>query len=581
MTEFSIVLNRIKEKIPLSKIVGQDVYLQKKGREFVGNCPFHHEKTGSFFVNDEKGTFYCFGCGISGDLIGYVIKKWGITFQQAIEKLAEQAGVKLPEKKVVSHEAEVNQKVLQKAVEFFKNTLNNDKIAKEYCKSRGITADVIEKFSIGYAPFNNDVLLKYLREFGFQDKNLISSGLFIKKDLGLSPRFRNRLMFPVFDRKGWPIAFGGRGIHKDSIPKYLNSPESEIFQKREILYAYNISSRNVNENVPFIVVEGYIDVVMLHKFGFETAIASMGTAFSAEHLAKIWRYSKEPIICFDGDEAGYKAMLRLADIAIKCISHEKSAKFAMIPGGDDPDSFLMQYGKQKFENILKNSMHFIDFIWNDALINFNDIKAKTPEHIAKWKKAILDKTLGIQDSELKKLYRNDLSNRIFETLNPKRINNNFSKKYYKDIFSINVDEKICLREAILLCIIIEWPVVIPSIIESLSLTEFSNSSFEKLRAFVVDNHLVHLDNIEFVGEDLKNIVASVKKIAGEYCRFDDMNDEEITDFWHSIFGIEFWEKEQKKELLSAKAECKSDINSEKWERLKALKISALQTKNRG
>ncbi|MDR0744490.1 MAG: hypothetical protein LBE97_00845, partial [Holosporales bacterium] len=213
MTDLNIILNRIKEKILLSQIVEMDVRLVKKGREFVGNCPFHQEKTGSFFVNDEKGTFYCFGCGASGDIIEYVKRKNNITFQQAVEKLADQAGIKLPEKNsslpVKSSDIEINQRILQKSIEFFMNSLNTNNIAKEYCKLRGITDEIINKFSIGYAPNNNDALLKYLRTYNFLEKNLIASGLFIKKNFEMIPRFKARLMFPVFNRAGEGIAFGG------------------------------------------------------------------------------------------------------------------------------------------------------------------------------------------------------------------------------------------------------------------------------------------------------------------------------------------------------------------------------------
>jgi DNA primase len=227
-TDLNAAIERIKEKVPLSKVVGIDVVLRKKGREFVGHCPFHLEKTASFFVNDDKGTFYCFGCGASGDLIEYLIKKHRITFIQALERLAEMAGVKLPEKTNYKNGFESHQKILQKAVEFFKGALLTNRVAMEYCERRNIDQQMIDLFSIGYAGEKYLMqLLEYLRKTGLAEQDIFSSGLFVEKERGIVERFRDRLMFPVFNRNGWPIAFGGRGLSNGAVPKYLNSPESE------------------------------------------------------------------------------------------------------------------------------------------------------------------------------------------------------------------------------------------------------------------------------------------------------------------------------------------------------------------
>jgi DNA primase len=205
-------LNQIREKVPLSKIVGQDVALKKKGREFVGNCPFHNEKTGSFFVNDDKGTYYCFGCGTSGNIFNYIMEKRGLQFMQAVELLAEIAGVKLPEKSEYGGRFENQQKILQKALEFFKTNLNSD--VTQYCINRGINQELIEKFSIGYAPQDGDFLMNYLKKSGFEISDILRSGLFLQRDNRAICYFKDRLMFPVFNRQGWPIAFGGRVIKK-------------------------------------------------------------------------------------------------------------------------------------------------------------------------------------------------------------------------------------------------------------------------------------------------------------------------------------------------------------------------------
>ena len=570
-TEFNIALGKIKEKILLSKIVGENVYLQKKGREFVGNCPFHHEKTGSFFVNDEKGTFYCFGCGASGDLIEYYMKQHSVNFLQAVEKLADIAGVKLPEKKPVLHQNDNILNILQRASEFFKDNLKKSRLAMEYCKSREISEEIITRFSLGYAPIDNNSLLEFLKRFGYVNEELIESGLFTEKDSRLFPRFKNRLIFPILNNKGWPIAFGGRGIDKNAIPKYLNSPESKFFCKREVLYGYNVSSKNVSDNNPFIIVEGYMDVVMLHKFGFDTAIASMGTAFSHEHLSKIWKYSKEPIACFDGDEAGYKAMLRLSNIVLQNISAERSMRFALIPDSDDPDSFLKSKGQTEFQKILDSATYLIDFMWNDELLKFNKIQVKTPEHVANWKKEITKKLEQISDIELKKLYKTELNKRIFDLISPK--NRVYSKSNANELL-IKKNEKKFLRESIMLYTLILYPSIVPFVIESLSLIEFSERSLEDLRLYILDHY-------EGAGEvtGFSETIEVIRKAAEPYCnKFAGKDTEEIIEFWNSVFDLEFTKKNYQAELELAKSECRAGIDEKKWERLKALKLTSISEK---
>ncbi|GHT88997.1 DNA primase [Alphaproteobacteria bacterium] len=570
MTEFNIALRRIKEKVLLSAVVVRDVQLRKKGKEFIGNCPFHNEKTGSFFVNDEKGSFYCFGCGATGDLFSYVMKKDCLSFNQAVEKLAEMAGIKLPEKHRISHETERNQLILQKAIEFFQNNLRTNKVAKEYCVKRNITNEVIDKFSIGYAPNNNE-LLTYIRNCGFSNNELTASGLFVKNDFGTYQRFKNRIMFPVFDRNNQPIAFGGRAMQKDATPKYLNSSESEVFQKKETLYAYNIAYKNVNQNEPFIIAEGYIDVIILHKHGFNTAIASMGTAFSEEHLEKIWRCCDKPIVCFDGDSSGYAAMVRVASLAMSHISPEKSLKFAIIPDNEDPDSFLTKFGKQKFQEILKNSLHLVDFLWHNNKIEYAGIAEKTPENIAKWKASLFEQISGIKDLELKKLYKSDLSNRVFELLNWRR----FKKKEESPAnnFSVNSLKKKTLREAILVYTLIKRPSIVPFVAERAAMLDFSDKNFQKLMDIILCFSECDTNS------KLENIESYVIDEATQYCCFDEMNDEEILAFWNSVFDLGFVKKAHKIDLLEAKAECEDELSLKKWERLKELKIDSIVSKS--
>lgn len=577
-TDLNIAITAVKSKLPLSRVVGIDVALQKKGREFVGQCPFHLEKTGSFFVNDEKGTFYCFGCGASGDIIDYVVRKDGIQFHQALEKLAEMAGVKLPEKTEHRPGLENQRKILQKAAEYFKGNLLNDERALNYCENRGINRDIIERFSIGYSGFKQHLSADYLKQFGFSDSDIAASGLFIQKnDVGavFQPRFIDRIMFPVFDRNGWPIAFGGRSISGNINPKYLNSPETDLFQKKETLYGYNVASKNVTEKKRIIIVEGYMDAVMMHKFGFDTAVAVMGTAFSPEHLAKVWRYSNEPIVCLDGDDAGYRAMTRLMLITMPYLQPGKSLRFCTLPRGVDPDSFLNNGHNGEMQTSLSDAIPLIDFFWEYCLQLRNEITSETPERIAQWNKSIGTMIDGIQDSEIRRLYWREIKDRIFMISRKLKKGKNPAIPTKQNSFRIDKYEKALLREAILLYPVMMRPSIILSVAESLSTVGFSDRRFEKIKEIILastENGLPDFSGFEEVIEDISSMCRRSCDIAG-------MSDSEVLSFWNEVFKIGFVGKFQQEDLSLAKRECDDGLNFENWERLKAIKLDSLYKKS--
>jgi DNA primase len=575
-TDLNSTIERIKERVQLSKIIEADVVLRKKGREFVGQCPFHSEKTASFFVNDDKGTFYCFGCGASGDSIEYLVRKNKITFMQAVERLSEISGIKLPEKTSYKNNFEIHQKILQKATEFFKCTLLSNKRALEYCEQRCIDRQIIETFSIGYAEgYGSRRLLEFLRKSGFIEPDILSSGLFVEKDSGLIERFRDRLMFPVFNRNGWPIAFGGRGISQDSVPKYLNSPESELFQKKETLYGYNIASKNSSGDKQIIVVEGYVDVITMHRFGFNTTVASMGTAFSPEHLAKIWKYSVEPIACLDGDEAGYKAMVRLSMMAMRYLQPGKSVRFCLLPKDMDPDSFLMEKGGDTLRALINNSMSLIDFFWDHCIKQLYEIENKTPEKIAKWKKDMEESLNDIQDPEIKRLYKAELKNRTHSILYKQT---NRTKTYERHVSvqknilpSVNFIERMLTREALLLYAVIVCPPIAQFVAEPLSSVVFSDPKFKVIRGFILDS----LDELDFAKCKEVDAVLSIKTIGRENCDIERLDENEILEFWHGIYVVGFCKPLQKQDVIAAKQDCARELSQMTWERLRAIKMDSL------
>ncbi len=570
------VLSLMKERVDLSQVVRRDVALQKKGREFVGHCPFHNEKTGSFFVNDEKGTFYCFGCGASGDIIEYLTRKNGIQFMQAVEILSEISGIKLPEKVQYSNDSiHKQQNILLKIMEFFKNALPMNNDAVEYCKKRDLVQEIIDRFSIGYAPKDNTSLINYLKEATFSHDDILNSGVFLEKDGKLICRFRDRIMFPVFNKKGEPIAFGGRGIQKDAMPKYINSPETAIFQKRETLYGYSVAFKNISKSNPFILVEGYMDVVMMSKYGFNTAVASMGTAFSQQHLAKLWQYSDEPIVCLDGDFAGYNAMVKVAILALSYLQPGKSLRFCQIPGNDDPDSFLKSHPKTEMERLLSKSENLIDFLWGHFARNFAEMPNKTPENIAKWKKEIFAYIDEIQNSDIKALYKQDIKGRIFALFGKGNKTDSHFNEYKKSLLvQVDKKEKMLLREAVLLYILISRPSVIPVVVEELASIEFSDKDFEHLRHSLLENP--YSQDFGNVGD----IVSRIKQLAGEFVSFNGMQDSDVMELWENVFELGVARKRVADDLKVAKSECVASLDDITWNRFKALKLGFIRNENR-
>lgn len=564
--DFKTTIEKIKNAIALSSIVGKDVYLQQKGREFVGSCPFHAEKTGSFYVNNQKGTFYCFGCQASGDVIEYLIMKDGITFMQAISKLSAITGIKLPEKKSAQHYDTIELQILQKASDFFCKKLKSNQEAMLYCQNRGLSKEVLDSFKIGYAPINTKELYEFLESAGFSQQEITKTSIH---------KFRDRILFPILDSKGWPIAFGGRAMDNNTIPKYLNSPESELFQKRETIYGYNIASKNSSQKNQIIIVEGYVDVLMMHQFNFTTTVATMGTSFSAEHFKKIWRYSTDPILCFDGDTAGRKAMDRAALLALLHITPEHKVQFCLLPEKEDPDSVLRNFGQQFMQKLLSASIPLVDFLWSffiESLANSTELNysaKKTPEQIAKWKKDIFQTLTTIANKNIQQLYISEFKNRIFEHFRWRK--KDAPALEQKNLFlTINRSNKILLREAILLYTIIKYPKILNNVVAKLSLVDFSHEQLDSIKCSIIE-HLDNQEHIQFSEESFVNL----KPIAEQYCNFDHMEKQEIIAIWDNIFSIAFWKNAVKEDIQIAKKECCSKLDEKTWRRLKALKINTL------
>ena len=370
-------VQRIKEKLGIVDVVGSYLKLDKAGANLKGICPFHNEKTPSFFVSPERGTFKCFGCGAGGDIFTFVEQFEGVDFPGALKILAEKAGIELvKENPQLKDERSRLFKIMEESALFFERKLSENIEVQEYLKKRGLTKETIQKFRIGFALDEWTSLYDYLKSKKFSDNEIDKVGLAKKRENGngFYDRFRNRVVFPIFDNSGRVIAFSGRifinSLQKNDLTsqyaqaKYLNSPETVLFHKSKILYGYNFAKNDIRKRNFSILVEGQMDIIMAHQAGFTNTVATSGTALTGDHLSLLKRLSDKITMAFDGDTAGLNAANKGAKLALE---KGMEVKLVEIPEGLDPADFILK-DKNGWVNSLKNSVHIIDFNLN-ALVN--------------------------------------------------------------------------------------------------------------------------------------------------------------------------------------------------------------------
>jgi DNA primase len=412
-------LDEIRARLSVSQVVGRKVALKKAGREFRGLSPFKTEKSPSFFVNDQKGFYHCFASGEHGDIFTFVMKTEGLQFPEAVERLAAEAGVPMP--KQVERNVEQEDlydrlyRLLEASAAFFETSLRGGLggEARRYLEKRGLAADTISSFRLGFAPNSRTALGAHLKANGFSAADMATAGMLISGDDIPEPydRFRNRVMFPILDLKGRVIAFGGRALEKDVPAKYLNSPETPLFHKGHILFNAARARTSGHEKNRVIVVEGYMDVVALSEAGFTESVAPLGTALTEDQLKLLWRISPEPVLCFDGDTAGQKAADRAVEIALPLVKPGVSVAFAFLPNGLDPDDLIRQQGASAMADVLAKTRPLIDVLWDREL---KAQPASTPEQRAALEARLGALTASIQDATVRGHYARELRDRMYQ-----------------------------------------------------------------------------------------------------------------------------------------------------------------------
>ncbi|MTH63470.1 DNA primase [Paracoccus shanxieyensis] len=423
-------LDEIRARVPLSRVIGRKVvWDQRRSNQAKGDwwapCPFHGEKTASFHVDDQKGFYYCFGCHAKGDALTFLREAEGMSFMEAVELMASEAGLQMPERDPRAAERADRRtelvEVMEQAVRWFRMQLGMGvaEEARAYLKRRGLDGAAAEQFGIGYAPDQRQGLYNALRSKGIAEALIVEAGLCAKPDDGGAPfdRFRGRIIFPIRDARGRCIAFGGRAMDPNARAKYLNSPETPLFDKGRNLYNVGPARAAVAKGKPLIVAEGYMDVIALVRAGFEGAVAPLGTAITEDQLRLMWRISPEPVIALDGDTAGLRAAMRLIDLGLPLTAPGQALRFAFLPEGQDPDDLIRAKGAPAMSEVLEQSRPLVDLLW----------KRETEGRVfdSPERKAALDKALGdaiakIADKDTRDHYFQTLKNLKWELFSPRR-----------------------------------------------------------------------------------------------------------------------------------------------------------------
>ena len=564
-------LEEIKLRLKVSQVVGQSVKLKKRGKEFVGLSPFSNEKTPSFTVNDEKGFYHCFSTGEHGNIFDFLMKTKNYKFGEAVRTLAGDAGMQPYRFTQHDEKREARWKVYSSILEKYTNDCHEKLLSGkhpevlEYLKIRKITKEELIFFKIGYSPEKSD-FYENLKK-GFNETEINSSGIYYFDDNKKKyvDRFRNRIIFPVRTLNGSVLAIGGRALSKKSFAKYINSPETEFYKKGNNLYNINSARKFRNKNEEILILEGYMDVVSLHKFGIQNVVANLGTAMTEKQLDLAWRFFKNPIICLDGDSSGKKAAIRAAERLFPLMKPDYNIYFLTLPENLDPDSYINQNGKESFIKFSESKVEIQNFIWDSY---YNEIDKNNPHSLTLFEKKIKTLCNGLKDKTLAKYFLDNFLKRINELTPNLNFRRNYSSKFQKNTNALqqtkdvyknrNKFEAMELKEFSILFLVLNNFHIFRKNIELISEIDFSKNIFNELKQKLIDYSLSEnfsnkktLSFNDFDG-DFKDIINPINTNAPVKIIYKNKNEEEIISIFNEIIG------EIKKISLSKKIESLED-----------------------
>ena len=597
-------LDEIRARLTLSDIIGRSVKLTRKGREYTGLCPFHNEKTPSFTVSDDKNFYHCFGCGAHGDVISYLIENYGLSFPDAVERLAAEAGLEVPASTPQEREREQRRAELVDVVEaaclFYERTLWGDagRQGLEYLRGRGLTDETIRRFRLGFAPARNSLKTAIVSN-EMPEAMMLEAGLMRRPDDGRSPYdfFRDRVIFPIRDGRGRPIAFGGRTMG-DGEPKYLNSPDTPLFDKRRTLFGLDTARKAAYDSGRVIVTEGYMDVIVLAQAGLNETVAPLGTALTESHIAQLWKLADEPVLCFDGDKAGLRAAGRAAERALPLLAPEKSLRFVTLPEGEDPDSLVSAQGPAAINALIDKAAPLAAMVWS---LEAEGRNIDTPERIAGLEKRLEDRALSIADRKVQFQYRNLFRQKLKDMVNARRSGSGWGRGGYNGSFGGarggnprgNSPQnarfsgprtgpevlKRRLEQALLACVI-NHPGLLETFDEDLAMINVSDPLLDKLRQEILKLHALaeELDSTGLKnqlsnqgnGEILQSVLSSEVYIHAGFARVD-ASDEEVRTGFLEVLSRQL-EPARRADLEEARQYYINDPTDENWQRFEKLKL---------
>lgn len=591
MTKLKDHLDSIRDRLPISVVIAPYVALKKRGKVLIGLCPFHNEKGPSFNVSDEKGFYHCFGCGAHGDHFSFLTEKAHMSFMDAVETLSKQAGLTMPrfEKEGESQSfddtkdaKEVLYNINEVACQYYEEQLRHADFQsiRDYLKNRGMSGQIAAKFRLGYAPARG--LVAALRQRGFSDADGVTSGVLIRSDDGqVYERFRDRVMFPIQDSRGRVIAFGGR-ITTTGEPKYLNSPETPLFHKGRQLYGHNMAVSTVRSGQQFVVVEGYMDVIALFQAGITVAVAPLGTALTAEQISLMWRTCKNPILCFDGDNAGRKAAQRAAMVALEVLKPGFTIEFSFMVAGEDPDSFLKKNSSADMRDLLRHTTALTDVLWQ---VFMDGRSLAKPEDKAKARQDLVQLSYKINDPEVRHFYLQDLNDKLQRAMAQKTKGNMQAQKVLiHQGVKPDLMKKIVDGQKILVATLINHPTLLSEVAEQLMSLEIMDEKLDSIRNFLLDisaedhhkyNNIVSLlresGHADFVDQEMTQGLYMRARFAHTSSEID-----QARSGWQEIWRFLERSSQLKNAADEVSLELKTELNQRSWQSLQSVKRQQTQ-----